>query len=275
MTHASPAHVRDVKKPVNSTQINKSAKIGNILYYTDSNLIVLKLFYECLFLLRSGFLQNLSPAYDNIPATFVQLDNPEIVIVSKVLLKVGYLAQRNLRTGKECFHSHDLNLQTTFNSANDGSFYLRSCIVGIFDVLPHKMEVRLFLRYGYSSILIFKSLDKNIHRLSGNYLLILPEFVHGNNTFTLVIDIYNYFVSNPSQKLSGNNCTGFYLMRTDVLHILCFQLFTLGSRVILSLNGLNFLGSKSYDKFIFLCHVYPFINIVTCCTIPSHYLFQL
>ena len=66
MVDAPPTHIRDMEETINTAQIDKSAKVGDVLDDTLANLVDLDLFEKLALLLFSLILEKLASRDDNV-----------------------------------------------------------------------------------------------------------------------------------------------------------------------------------------------------------------
>ena len=103
---ASPGHVGDVKQAVHAAEINERAEVGDVLHHAGANLANLELVLELIPLPGSLLLEDDTPADDDVAATFVELEDLEVVLLTDQILDVVDAPESDLRPGQESVNTH-------------------------------------------------------------------------------------------------------------------------------------------------------------------------
>src|SRR5215203_308212 len=160
--NAAVRHIGDVKQTVDSTQIDESAEVGNVLDHTLPDLAHRKLLHQVLALVRPLVFQNDAAADHDVAPALVQLDDLELVSLAQQLIDVRYPPERNLATWKKRIHAHQIDHHSALDLLDKRSFYRLIALMGDADLLPNPHEVGLLLRQDDGTFLIFQVLQENL-----------------------------------------------------------------------------------------------------------------
>ena len=141
----APGHVGDVEEAVHASQIDERTEIGDVLDDTLPNLADLELLFQELSLVGPLGLENHPSGNDDVPAPLVQLQDHEVVLVADQVVHVGNPAQRDLRSGQEGIHSHEVHRDAALDLTLQHARYGSIVVVRVLDLLPDAEEVRLLL----------------------------------------------------------------------------------------------------------------------------------
>ncbi len=192
VSHTAPGHVGDVKESVQPAQIDERAEVGDVLDHPLSDLAQKELLDQCRPLLLPLPLQD-DPAGDHdVAATLVQLDDLEVVALSKEVLDVRDPAQSDLGPREEGVHAHEIHGDAAFDLPDQHAFHRSVGLVGLLDLLPDPEEVGLLLGENDHTFLVLQALQEDLHLLVGLDLLRVLELVLGNRALALEAKVQNH-----------------------------------------------------------------------------------
>ena len=172
-----------MKKAVHAPEIDEGSEIGDVLHHARSHLTDQKLRFERLPLGGSLFLEDHSSAHNDVPASLVELEDLEVVLVPDQLVHIGDSPERDLGPGKERVYPHEVDGHTTLDLALQDSGDGAIVIVGFLDLLPHPQEVSLLLREDDHALLVLQTLEEDLDFVSRLDGVGIPEFIQGNQAF--------------------------------------------------------------------------------------------
>src|SRR5581483_2409420 len=108
MFNALPSHVSNVKKAIDTIEIEEDTKVSDIFDYTSANISFSNVLKQLGFARNSLFFQKLASRNDNVFALCINFENLEVISLTDELIKVFNAFIVDLRARKECFHA-DIN----------------------------------------------------------------------------------------------------------------------------------------------------------------------
>jgi len=250
MADAAPAHVRDVEQAVDAAQVHERSEVGDVLHHAGADLALLELPDQLLLLLGARLLENLPAAHDYVAAALVQLDHPELELLSDELLQVGNLAQGDLRAGQEGIDTHDADDESALYALDHRSAQDGAVVIGGLDVRPDLVEVGLLLGDGHPPVGIFEALDEDVHLEALHYLLVLAELGDGNDALALVSDVDDDLVADLLEDRAGDDAPHLDLRGRQGLLVGFLQELPLLPGVLLTLHPLDFVLCEADDELL-------------------------
>ena len=86
MGNASPRHICNMKEAIHALEVDERTEIGDVLHHTTPELIGLQRRQESLALFGSGLLQELTARQHDIAPAGVDLEDPEVLLATNVVL---------------------------------------------------------------------------------------------------------------------------------------------------------------------------------------------
>jgi hypothetical protein len=134
-----------VKQSVHAAKIDECTEVGDVLHDALADLILLEVLHELVALARSLLLQDHAARDDDIASALVELDDLELERLAEKLIDVGNTTKRDLRAGKECIDSHEIDDDATLDLLDEGAVDRLIVLVGNANALPHAHEVGFLL----------------------------------------------------------------------------------------------------------------------------------
>ena len=189
MANAPPAHVRYVKKPVDTTEIDEGTEVRDVLDDALSDLSDLEFGQESSLLLLAFLLEYDAPRYDYVPPPLVDLEDPEAELLAEQFLQIGNAPQSDLGAGQKRLDAEQVDLASAldpalWNSLDDGLL-----VVGFLDLVPDLQEVGLPLADADLTVLVLGRLEQHadlVARLDG---VRLGELVERYSALGLEADV--------------------------------------------------------------------------------------
>ena len=116
MVDPPPTHIRNVQQPVNSTQVDKGAKVGDVFHRTATNLTFFERFQKLGFLFGSFGFDQAPAAYHNITPRLVDLENQTLNRSTDVIADVVGTTDVDLASRQEHVHAN-VHQQTALDLA--------------------------------------------------------------------------------------------------------------------------------------------------------------
>ncbi len=177
MADPAPGHIGDVQKTVDTAEIDKRAKIGNIFYRALANLADFQLQQNRLAHFRTFFLDDRPARYHDIPPDFINLDNLQTAGFTDVLVEIFHLTNINLRAGKERIDTEQINYDTALDSPDQLSFNFIVIVVNSLDHVPDLHEIGFLLGQDQLALLVFEIFQKDVDRITYLNIQIIAEFI--------------------------------------------------------------------------------------------------
>src|SRR5438874_10167054 len=162
MRKTSPRHISDVEQTVEATQINKSTVVGEVLDRSGEDGSFLEVLKSLRALLRLLFFEQLLSRNNDVATLFIQLNNPDIDLLSFVAVQVAHRLEIDLRSGQERANTAYIDGKTTFNPIYDVALNCGLVGVGRVDILPHAHARRFFIGKEKVALLGLTALNYNI-----------------------------------------------------------------------------------------------------------------
>src|SRR6185503_10700333 len=189
MLNASVGHVGDVEQSVDATEIDECTEVGDVLDHALPDLVLLELLHQLLALACAFLLENDAAGNDNIPAALIELDDLEVEGLAEQLVDVRNATERDLRTGEECIHSHEIDDDAALDLLDQGAAHRLIVLVGNANALPHAHEVGFLLRQHDGSFLVLEVLEKNFYFIAGLEIGEILELFERDRSFGLKADV--------------------------------------------------------------------------------------
>src|SRR5689334_6307034 len=146
MLDASVRHVGDVEQSVDAAQIDECAEVGDVLDDSFAHLILLQLLHQLLALARPLLFEDDSARDNDVATALIKLDDLEVEGLAEQLVDVGNATQRDLRSGEERIHSHQIDGVSALDLLDQCAAERPVVLVGDADALPNAHEVDFLLR---------------------------------------------------------------------------------------------------------------------------------
>src|SRR6266446_6316058 len=191
MRHAAVAHVRDVQQAVHATQVDEGAEVGDVFHHTLPHLIDRQLLHQHVALrLALGFEQH-AARDDDVAAAFVELDDLELEALAEQLVDIRNAAQRDLATGQERVHAHQVHDDAAFDLFHERAGDAFVLLMRFTDPLPDAHEVGLLLRQDDGAFLVLEVLEEDFDLVALFEALGILELVDWHHAFRLEADVEN------------------------------------------------------------------------------------
>ncbi len=166
MRHASPAHIGDVEKAVDATEVDKRTVVGEVFDDAVDDSAGFQLL-EGLFLeSRPLFFKKGTAAKHDIAAVLVEFDDLEGKFLAQVLVEVSRGAKLDLGTGKEGLDA-DVDLEATFDTVGDDATDQFVLVVLGGDDLPDLHAVGAFFGEDTLSLFVFALFEEHVDDVAG------------------------------------------------------------------------------------------------------------
>ena len=162
MSHATPRDVGDVKQPVQSTQIDESAEVGNVLDRPFPDLTDLERLKDLLAQPLALFFQDHPAGDDDIPTILVQLDDAEREHLADELVEVLDLFDIDLRPRQERIDAEEVDHDTALDASHQPPFDHLIAVVSLLDTIPDPHEIGFGLGKDDLTFLVFDRLQKDL-----------------------------------------------------------------------------------------------------------------
>ena len=167
MADAAVAHVGDVQQPVDATQVDERAEVGDVLDDTLADLADLELLQQFLLELRPLVFDELAARNHDVPAGFVDLQDHALDLATDVVANVGGPADIDLAGGQEDMHA-DVDQQATLDLPHDGPGDHIPFLAGGDDLFPVADPLRLPPRQLDDPLLVIELFEQNFDLLAGD-----------------------------------------------------------------------------------------------------------
>jgi hypothetical protein len=145
MVDPSPRNIRDVHQPVDPSQVDEGAVIGDILDDPFDNFPFLQSLQGLLPLRFPFFFQQDAPGQDNVSPPAVQLDDLKLKSAADELFQITDGANIDLRARQESRHA-DIHRQASLDAGDDLPLNHLVLVPGPADLFPESEFVGLLLR---------------------------------------------------------------------------------------------------------------------------------
>src|SRR5687768_11058331 len=187
--NAAVRHVGDVEQAVDAAEIDECTEVGDVLDDAFAHLILLQLLHQLLALARPLLLEDDAARDDDVPPALVQLDDLEIERLAKKLVDVRNATQRDLRSGEERVHSHEIYDDATLDLLVERTAHRLVVFVSDADALPHTHEVRFLLREDDGTFLVLEVLEENFYFVTRLEVGEILELFERNRPFGFEPDV--------------------------------------------------------------------------------------
>src|SRR5262249_11972165 len=144
--HATPAHVGDVEEPVDATEIDERAVLGEVLDDALDDLAFLEALERLTLELGPFLLDENAARNHDVAAVLVELDDLELVGLADEGVEVPNRTEIDLRAGEERLDpALDRDGEAALHALADGSLDELVLLAGDGDVVPDLEPVRLLL----------------------------------------------------------------------------------------------------------------------------------
>ena len=151
---SSPAHISDMEQAIESAEIDKGAKLGDVLDHTLADLAELDAFEQFLLLGFTLLFDKPAPGNDDVHASFINLDDLAAHFLADVFGDVPGPANSNLRCRQENRHT-DVYKEPTLDLACHLARDLITLIMSGNNTFPTTLAVSLSLGKRYQPVFIF------------------------------------------------------------------------------------------------------------------------
>src|SRR5689334_13525228 len=198
MRHSTVRHVGDVEQSVDATKVDESAEVGDVLDHALPHLADSQLLHQVLALVGPLVLQDHPAADHDVPAPLVELDDLEFVGLAQQLIDVGDSPERDLTTGEEGVHAHQIHDDPALDLLDQGAFDRLIVLVGHADLFPDPHEVGLLLGEDDRTFLVLQVLQKNLDLIPFLQGVRILELVQRDRTLGLESNVqYHRVVGDP------------------------------------------------------------------------------
>src|SRR5690606_36500906 len=201
VTDTTPAHVRDVQQPVEPAQIDECTEVGHVLHDAVAYLPDQQLLHQLLALALALLLEDHAAAHDDVATALVQLDDLEVERLADQVLDVRHTTQRNLRTGQERVHAHQVDRDATLDLAGQRARDLVVLLVRRLDLLPDAQEVSLLLGQHDDALGVLEVLQEDLDLVARLELIRVLELVSRDRAFSLEANVQDHRVVGDTQDL--------------------------------------------------------------------------
>src|SRR3954471_6482191 len=199
--HPAVGHVGDVQQPVDATEVDERAEVGDVVHHAFADLPHRELLHQVLALVGPLVLEDNPAADHDIAPPLVQLDDLELVGLAQQLVDIGHPPKRDLAAGQEGVHTHQVYHHSALDLLDQGSLDRLIALVGHADLLPDPHKVGLLLGQDDGAFLVLEVLEENLDLVTFFEGVRILELVEGNGAFGLEADVENYRIIRNPQDL--------------------------------------------------------------------------
>ena len=203
MSDPAPRHVGDVEKAVHPAEIDEGAEVRDVLDHPGPDVADREFLLQLIALAGPLFLEEHSPADHDVPAALVQLEDLELVFVADEVVDVRYPTERDLGSGQERVHAHEVDGHATLDLALDAPIDRTIVVEGVLDLLPDAKEIRLLLGQHDDALVVFEALQEDIHRIARLHRVRVLELVQRHGPLGLEPDIEDDVGLRPADDLGA------------------------------------------------------------------------
>ena len=219
MVDSTPAHIGDVQQAVDSAEVNKCTKVGDVLDHTLAQLTDFEFLQQRLLHLFALFLDEAAARDDDIATLFVDLEDQAVEFLADEVCDIRRTADVDLTCRQEDIDA-DIQQQAAldfaeYRSADDIAFGMSGN-----DVFPLTNAFGLAPGKDNQSDGVFELFEQDFEIISDvrDFIIIFP-FVPLNDTLTLVADVdHNLFAVN-ADNFSSQDLIDFVGMSFGVVKI--------------------------------------------------------
>src|SRR5262245_57686786 len=161
MLHSSPSKIRDMKKPVNASEIDENAVVCDVLHDPTNVRIFLQYFQReglppLLFIFQHEFARK-----DDVASLPIELDNPALDLFTFQRIQVLHRPDVYLRTGQKCPDS-DVHGKSAFYPLDDAASHNGVFVVSLLDFFPNFDFFGLLFRQHNVAVSIFGVFEEHV-----------------------------------------------------------------------------------------------------------------
>src|SRR5271169_1345842 len=189
MIYAAPRKVGNVNQSVDAAEIDKHAEIGDRFDRSFENLTFFQTVENgtALFL-HFRFDENFMTDH-NILIRMVNFCNAKLHRLSEELIEIPHRFHIDLRTGKKCIESHQIDNKTAFNTPSNFSGKNFAGLERFCDSFPRSHEVRTLAGQHKLTIFIFDTFQEHFNFIARFELVDIGKFAERDESFRFETDI--------------------------------------------------------------------------------------
>ena len=229
-----PAHIGNMKQPVESSEIHKGPELGNVLHHALANLSDLDALEQLHLLGFTLLLDKPAARNDDVHARLIDLDDLAGHLLPDVLGNISRSTNADLGSGQK-----DRDADLDEKPALDLTDHLAGDLISLFirgdDTFPAPLAIGLALGKRHQSIFILYRLEKNFDLVSHTEFRGVIKLVERNRSLGFVTYIDNRRIADEIDDLSLDYLV--LLKAADRLIVGFLDLL-----IAEALHGLNYLG---------------------------------
>ncbi len=183
MADATPAHVGDVQKTVDTAEVDEGAEVRDVLDSALSDLTDLELLEKNFLLELPLLLEHDTSRDDDVPPALVDLKDAELELLPEQLLEVRYAPERHLRTRQERLDAEQVDLEAALDPTLRDTFNDLLVVMGFLDLVPDLEEVGLALRDLDLAVCVLRRLKEHADLVTNGQRLGLGELIYRDPSF--------------------------------------------------------------------------------------------
>ena len=189
MVETRPGHVGNVKKSVNSIEVDEGPEVRDVLDRSDDLVADIDSAEEGLALLGALLLDDLAAAEDHVFPVLVDFDNFKIVDVPDELLEVLRGDDVDLGGGKKRFDA-DVDGEPAFDDRADFSLDETVAFEDADDLFPVLALGGFFFRENDHSLVVFETFEEDFDLVTDFDVVRIFELGSGNDSLAFVSDVH-------------------------------------------------------------------------------------
>jgi hypothetical protein len=248
MRQPSPAHVGNVQQAVDAAQVDKRAVVGQVLHRAGKD----RAFAQ---VLESGgalgvllFLENFLAADHDVAALLVQLDDPDLNLLTQVAVQVAHRTNLKLRTGQERLQA-DVHRKAALDAADHSADHRGLVVGGLFDRVPHPQTLRALVADQIAAFRLL-ALDDHINHVAGvepDRSGVIQNLLQRHQAFGLQAHVYHQVLLGLFDHGAGDNLVSIGLDGCRLGGLLTLKSCQRGRKVVHGLKSmLGGLGVRGY-----------------------------
>ena len=218
MINASPAHIGDVQQAIDSAEIDKRSKIGNVLDDALPQVALTDFRHQRLLHLVAFIFDQLAPRHDDVTPGFVDFQNRTFDFLTNVFADVRRPSNIDL-TGRQEHVDADIDQQTALDFADDRAFDHVAFIVSCDHLFPFANAIGFAFGKQNQPDRILKFLQQHLDSLAGiGQVVVIAPVVARNDPFALVADVDKHFVVVDPDHRAFNDFIDVKCLGTLIVH---------------------------------------------------------